>query len=62
MVHGARVNQITQNLSKTFNSNIYVKYIPSSVTEEELREKFTMKDSKIISIKLQKWMNKNDTS
>ena len=52
MVQGAKIHPISQSLSKTFNSNIYVKYIPNYVTEEELREKFTMKDSKIISIKL----------
>lgn len=31
---------ITQNLQATFNSNIYVKFIPSNVTESELRKAF----------------------
>jgi polyadenylate-binding protein len=55
---GSKINPITQNLIKTFDSNIFIKFIPNEVTEEELREKFTMKDSKIISIKLNKWINK----
>ena len=32
--HGNKLNPITQNLTKTFNSNIYVKFIPNDVTEE----------------------------
>lgn len=31
---GYKISPITQNLIKTFDSNIYVKYIPSYVTEE----------------------------
>ncbi len=58
--HGQKINPITQNLAKTFNSNIYVKFIPNEVTEDELRQKFTMKDSKILSIKLSKWIKKFD--
>jgi RNA recognition motif-containing protein len=54
--HGSKINPITQNLTKTFNSNIYVKFIPNDVTEDELRAKFTMKDSKIISVKLLKFI------
>lgn len=50
--HGSRLNPITQNLTQTFNSNIYVKFIPVDVTEEDLRKKFTMKDSNILSVKL----------
>jgi RNA recognition motif-containing protein len=36
-----KVRPITQNLQTTFNSNVYVKYIPSNVTEAELREAFS---------------------
>lgn len=57
---GSRLNPITQNLTKTFNSNIYVKFIPNDVTEEQLRKAFTMKDSNIVSIKLTKFVKKID--
>lgn len=50
--HGSRLNPITQNLTRTFNSNIYVKFIPNDVTEDRLREVFAVKDSNIVSIKL----------
>lgn len=50
--YGNKLNAITQNLTKTFNSNIYVKFIPNDVTEDQLREKFTIKGFEIISIKL----------
>ena len=59
-VHGSKINPITQNISQTYNSNIYVKFIPSDVTEEELRKTFTVKDSKIVSLKLSKCMKKFD--
>jgi polyadenylate-binding protein len=32
--YGNKLNPITQNLTKTFNSNIYIKFIPSDVTED----------------------------
>lgn len=32
--HGSRINPITQNLTATFNSNIFVKFIPNDITEE----------------------------
>jgi RNA recognition motif-containing protein len=50
-----KVNPIAQNLATTFNSNIYIKFIPNDVTEDELKTKFTIPDSKIVSIKLQKF-------
>lgn len=55
--HGPRtIDPITQNLTTTFNSNIYVKFIPAHVTEEELRKQFEFEDEdgKIVSIKLNK--------
>jgi len=55
---GSRLNPITQNLNKTFNSNIYIKFIPNEVTEEELRKTFSMKDANIVSIKLTKFVKK----
>lgn len=58
--YGNKLNPITQNLTKTFNSNIYIKFIPSDVTEDQLREKFTIKGFEIISIKLNKWIKKYD--
>ena len=52
--HGSRINPITQNLTTTFNSNIFVKFIPNDVTEDKLKETFgSIKDSKIISVKIQ---------
>ena len=45
-------------MSTTYNSNIYVKFIPSDVTEDELRKTFTMKDSNIVSLKLSNSMKK----
>lgn len=56
--HGSRLNPITQNLTRTFNSNIYVKFIPNDVTEDRLREVFTVKDSNIVSIKLSQSVKK----
>ncbi len=58
--YGSRINPITQNLTSTFNSNIYVKFIPNDVNEERLREVFTIKDSKIVSIKLTAFLKKYD--
>jgi RNA recognition motif-containing protein len=54
LAQGSRtLDPISQNLTKTFNSNVYIKHIPSEVTEEELRKKFTFaEDAKIISLKL----------
>jgi RNA recognition motif-containing protein len=37
-----------------------VKFIPNEVTEDDLRQKFTIKDSKIVSIKMSKWAKKID--
>jgi hypothetical protein len=37
-----------------------VKFIPNEVTEDDLRQKFTIKDSKIVSIKMSKWAKKVD--
>lgn len=53
LVAGSKLHPISQNLSKTFNSNVYVKFIPVDVTEDELREKFSAA-GKIISIKMDK--------
>jgi hypothetical protein len=40
LAQGSRtLDPISQNLTKTFNSNVYIKHIPSEVTEEELRKK-----------------------
>jgi RNA recognition motif-containing protein len=54
LAQGSRtLDPISQNLTKTFNSNIYVKHIPSDVSEDQLRKKFTFsEDAKIISLKL----------
>jgi polyadenylate-binding protein len=54
LAQGARtLDPISQNLTRTFNSNIYVKFIPEHVSEEELRKKFTFADDvKIVSLKL----------
>jgi RNA recognition motif-containing protein len=60
LVSGSKINPITQNLSSTFNSNIYVKFIPNDVTEDELRKTFAIKDSNIVSLKLSKCVKKFD--
>lgn len=49
------LDPITQNLTSTFNSNVYVKFIPNEVTEEQLRNTFKFdKDVEIHSLKLNK--------
>lgn len=40
-------------MTKTFNSNVYVKFIPSEITEEEIFKTFS-EVGKIISIKISK--------
>jgi RNA recognition motif-containing protein len=49
----SKIGPISQNLTKTFNSNIYVKFIPSEVTEEEIVKTFS-EVGKIISYKISK--------
>lgn len=53
-VQGPRgFDPITQNLTKTFNSNIYVKFIPAETSEEDVRKKFTFaEDIQILSLKI----------
>jgi hypothetical protein len=47
------LDPIAQNITKTFNSNIYVKRLPENITEEALRKTFTFGDDvKIISLRL----------
>jgi polyadenylate-binding protein len=55
LAQGSRtLDPIAQNITKTFNSNIYVKHLPPYLTEEELRKTFKFsEDVKIISLKLQ---------
>ncbi len=33
---GDKISPISQNLTKTFNSNIFVKFIPANVSEDEI--------------------------
>jgi RNA recognition motif-containing protein len=50
---GRTIDLRTQGLAQTFNSNIYVKFIPIEVTEDELRKQFSFgDDSNIVSLKL----------
>jgi polyadenylate-binding protein len=49
----SKISPISQNLTKTFNSNVFIKFIPSDVTEEELRKTFGEAGS-IISVKIKK--------
>lgn len=42
---------ITQNINKNFSSNLFVKFVPTNVNEEELRKVFAPFGN-IISIKL----------
>jgi polyadenylate-binding protein len=44
---------INLNMTKNFNSNLFVKYVPTEVTEEELEKVFSPY-GKILSIKLKK--------
>ena len=44
---------ISQNLTKTFNSNVYVKFIPNDITEAEVRTTFSEAGT-IISMRLDK--------
>lgn len=48
-----KVAPISQNLTKTFNSNVYVKFIPIDVPEEEVKKVFS-EVGKIISMRLDK--------
>lgn len=57
------IDPITQNLSQTFNSNVFVKFIPQDVTEEQLRKQFEFEDEdgKIVSIKLSQFKSQGDS-
>ena len=47
------LDPIAHNITKTFNSNIYVKHLPQNITEGDLRRVFTFSDDvRIISLKL----------
>lgn len=46
-----KISQISQNLAKTFNSNVFVKFIPRDVTEEEIAKVFSEAGT-IISMKI----------
>eukprot|EP00350_Pseudokeronopsis_sp_OXSARD2_P007899 CAMPEP_0170543294 /NCGR_PEP_ID=MMETSP0211-20121228/2456_1 /TAXON_ID=311385 /ORGANISM="Pseudokeronopsis sp., Strain OXSARD2" /LENGTH=209 /DNA_ID=CAMNT_0010846629 /DNA_START=553 /DNA_END=1183 /DNA_ORIENTATION=+ len=46
-----KISPISQNLIKTFNSNVFIKFIPSEVTEDELKKLFG-EVGNIISVKL----------
>ena len=49
----SNIGPISQNLTKTFNSNVYVKFIPSDISEEEITNTFS-EVGKIISLKISK--------
>jgi RNA recognition motif-containing protein len=44
---------ISQNLTKTFNSNVYVKYIPNDISEDEVKKTFSQAGN-IISMRIDK--------
>lgn len=48
---GDKQTPISQNLTKTFNSNIFVKFIPPEMSEEDIKKTFG-EAGKIISIKI----------
>jgi hypothetical protein len=50
---GDKISPISQNLTKTFNSNIFVKFIPSDVSEEIIKKTFA-ETGNIISVRLKK--------
>lgn len=50
-------NPIVKNQKEAFKSNIFVRFLPKDVTEEQIREKFSQA-GKIASIKLKDHVNK----
>jgi RNA recognition motif-containing protein len=44
---------IAQNMKRTFDSNIFVNYLPLETTEEEVKEKFEV-TGKILQLRLNK--------
>lgn len=48
---GNKSTPISQNLTKTFNSNIFVKFIPAELSEEEIKKIFG-EAGRIISVKI----------
>ena len=42
---------IALQMKKTYDSNVYVKYVPASINEKQLREEFS-KVGNVISVKL----------
>ena len=53
MSSAGKIAPISQNLTKTFNSNVYVKYIPVDISEDEVKRTFS-EVGKIISMRLDK--------
>ena len=49
----SKMGPISQNLTKTFNSNVYVKFIPNDVSEDELRNTFSQAGN-VISMRVSK--------
>ncbi len=49
---GRTIDPRTQGLAQTFNSNVYIKFIPLDVTEEQLRNQFSFGDDSIVSLKM----------
>jgi RNA recognition motif-containing protein len=49
----SKIGPISQNLTKTFNSNVFVKFIPNDVSEEEILKTFSEVGT-IISAKINK--------
>lgn len=47
----SKIRPISQNLTQTFNSNIFVKFIPNDVSEDDIKKTFS-EVGKIISIKI----------
>lgn len=50
---GSKMGAISQNLTKTFNSNVYVKFIPNDISEEEVKKTFSQAGN-IISMRMDK--------
>ena len=55
----SKLGPISQNLTKTFNSNVFVKFIPSDMSEDKIREVFQEAGS-IISMKINQSKKKTD--
>lgn len=58
---GKQVPQITQNMKKAYESNLFIQFIPKEITEEQVKEEFS-KAGKVISVKVKDFVQTNRTT